>query len=71
MVVKVFNFMLRTLGWPILFLISWAWPDNYERCDKCGKILNKKKEEDFFVEDNGSHVFCGKHYMEYEEERAE
>lgn len=61
MVVKVFDFIFRVLG----------WPDNYERCDKCGKILNKKKEEDFFVEDNGTHVFCGKHYMEYEEERAE
>lgn len=37
--------------------------DDTERCDTCGKSLDKSKAEDFFVEDeSGSHVYCEEHW---------
>ena len=42
--------------------------NEYETCDVCGKQLSINNSEDFFVEDEeGSHVFCEKHWLEYSE----
>ena len=39
----------------------------YETCDICDKQLSINKCEDFFIEDeNGAHVFCEKHWVEYQ-----
>lgn len=39
--------------------------DHFEQCDVCGKKLDKRKSEDFFVESkDGSTVLCEKHYCD-------
>ncbi|WDL96389.1 hypothetical protein [Alicyclobacillus sp. ALC3] len=37
--------------------------EHIEHCDTCGRLLDKTRGEDFFVEDaDGSHVYCEAHW---------
>lgn len=41
-----------------------------EHCDTCGIELDRNKNEDFFVEtEDGCHVFCEVHWIDFEKRR--